>query len=45
MSAIFYHNQSQKQLSEHSMAELQKESARPIATKILPAETFYNAEE
>ncbi|KAJ8302420.1 hypothetical protein KUTeg_018816, partial [Tegillarca granosa] len=45
MSAIFYHNQTQKQLAEHSMADLQKESVQPIATKILPAETFYNAED
>jgi len=45
MSAIFYHNQTQKQLAEQSLAELQKESVRPIATKILPAETFYNAED
>ncbi|KAK3086488.1 hypothetical protein FSP39_019101 [Pinctada imbricata] len=44
MSAIFYHGTKQKLLAEQSRDKLQKEMARPIATKILPAETFYNAE-
>ncbi|XP_069113298.1 peptide methionine sulfoxide reductase-like [Argopecten irradians] len=44
MSAIFYHGTKQKMMAEESMQKLQKESSRPIATKILPASVFYNAE-
>lgn len=45
-TAIFYHDDEQKQAAETSMKLLQ-ESARfskPIATLILPAATFYEAE-
>jgi len=46
-TAIFYHNEEQRQLAEESKREL-AESGRfdkPIATEIVPAETFYPAEE
>lgn len=46
-TAIFYHNEKQKELSESSKQQL-AESGRfkkPIVTKILPAETFYIAED
>ncbi|PKG24180.1 peptide-methionine (S)-S-oxide reductase MsrA [Niallia nealsonii] len=46
-TAIFYHNEEQKQLAEKSKQELteSKRFAKIIATKILPAKTFYLAEE
>ena len=46
-SAIFYHNQLQKNLAEKSRQELEKSGIyyRPIATKILPSTTFYPAED
>lgn len=46
-TAIFYHNEEQKALAEKSK-DLLEESARfnaPIATAILPASRFYDAEE
>ncbi|WP_407272790.1 peptide-methionine (R)-S-oxide reductase MsrB [Radiobacillus sp. PE A8.2] len=46
-TAIFYHNETQKELAEKSKQAL-KESGKfqkPIATMILPASTFYLAEE
>lgn len=46
-TAIFYHNDTQKHLAEQSKQAL-AESGRfdkPIVTKILPATTFYEAEE
>lgn len=45
MSAIFYHGDEQKRFAEESMAERQKQLSKKIVTKILPAETFYTAEE
>lgn len=45
MSAVFYHDEEQKLLAERTMKEHQKEIARPIVTQILPAETFYDAED
>ncbi|XP_070574781.1 peptide methionine sulfoxide reductase-like [Ptychodera flava] len=45
MSAIFYHSDEQKRLAEQTKEEHQKKVSRPIATKILPAETFYDAED
>lgn len=45
MSAIFYHNPQQRQLAEDSMSELQKKYSKPIATKILPMDAFYEAED
>ena len=44
MSAIFYHDAEQKQLAEETMERHQAKVNRPISTKILPAETFYDAE-
>lgn len=44
MSAIFYHGTKQKLLAEETRNEMQKQTVQPIVTKILPAETFYNAE-
>lgn len=45
MSAIFYHDDEQKQLAEQTCDEHQKTLRRPIVTKILPAKRFYDAEE
>ena len=46
-SAIFYHNDEQKQIAEKSKQELDSSNRydNPIVTEILPAPTFYNAEE
>ena len=46
-SAIFYHSDEQKQIAEKSKQELDssKRYENPIVTEILPAPTFYNAEE
>lgn len=45
-TAIFYHNEKQKEIAEKSKAELEASGKfqKPIATKILPAEPFYEAE-
>ena len=45
MSAIFYHSEEQKSLAEKTQEEHQATVRRTIQTKILPAETFYQAEE
>ncbi|WP_100010839.1 peptide-methionine (R)-S-oxide reductase MsrB [Lentibacillus sediminis] len=46
-TAIYYHNEEQKQLAEQSKQALADSGkfAKPIATPILPAKTFYPAEE
>ncbi|WP_100406840.1 peptide-methionine (S)-S-oxide reductase MsrA [Bacillus solitudinis] len=46
-TAIFYHSNEQKNLAELSKQHLQEKAqfAKPIATMILPAETFYPAED
>lgn len=44
MSAIFYHNEEQKEAAEKSKEVHQKKKMRPVVTKILKAETFYDAE-
>ena len=44
-SAIFYHNDSQKQAAEASKAAAQKDFDDPIVTEITAAETFYPAED
>lgn len=46
-SAIFYHNQEQKEKAEKYKAELDKSGAwsNPIVTEIVPAATFYKAED
>jgi len=46
-SAIFYHNDEQKKVadkSKHTLGE-SKQFENPIVTEIVPAPTFYNAEE
>jgi len=45
MSAVFYHNDEQKRLAEATLKEAQKTIVKPIQTQILPASTFYDAEE
>ncbi len=46
-SAIFYHSEEQKQLAEATKHELEKSGKfnSPIVTQIVPAVTFYKAEE
>ena len=46
-TSIFYHNDEQKKLAEASKAQLEasKKFPEPIVTEIVPAETFYRAEE
>lgn len=46
-TAIFYHTEEQKQLAESSKQSLEESGkfSKPIATEILPASTFYPAEE
>ena len=46
-SAIFYHNQRQKEIAERSKRELEKEGVykSPIVTEVTPFSNFYAAEE
>jgi len=46
-TAIFYHNEVQKELAEKSKLALEESGrfAKPIVTPILPAKTFYPGEE
>tara|TARA_R110000824_G_scaffold50961_2_gene142127 strand:+ start:4939 stop:5565 length:627 start_codon:yes stop_codon:yes gene_type:complete len=44
-SAIFYHDESQRELAEASKAEMEERFDREIATQIVPATTFWAAEE
>ncbi len=46
-TAIFYHNEEQKEIAERSKAALQASGKfqAPIAVKILPAKPFYEAED
>ena len=46
-SAIFYHGEEQRRLAEQSKKELEdsKRFSGPIVTQIVPATTFYRAEE
>lgn len=45
-SAIFYHDEKQKQAAEESKRKLEERKAfkRPIVTQIIPASTFWEAE-
>lgn len=45
MSAIFYHDEEQKKLAEQTMKQEKAKRSRPITTLILPAKTFYEAED
>jgi len=47
ITAIFYHTEEQRELAEHSKKEIEQSGRfnMPIVTKILPAQTFYEAEE
>jgi peptide-methionine (S)-S-oxide reductase len=44
-SAIFFHNAEQEKLARASREHWQKRFPRPIVTEIVPASTFYRAEE
>ena len=46
-SAIFYHDETQKEIAEKSKQELDQTDKfdNPIVTEIVPAHTFYKAEE
>lgn len=46
-TAIFYHNDEQKRLAEHSRDEIRNSGRfdKPIVTEILPASEFYRAED
>ncbi|SFD77293.1 peptide methionine sulfoxide reductase msrA/msrB [Lentibacillus persicus] len=46
-TAIFYHNSSQKEIAEQTKQDLENSGkfSKPIVTPILPAKTFYRAEE
>ncbi|MBD3232521.1 MAG: peptide-methionine (S)-S-oxide reductase MsrA [candidate division Zixibacteria bacterium] len=46
-SVIFYHDDQQKELAEKSKKELDESGKyrNPVVTEIVPAETFYRAEE
>lgn len=46
-TAIFYHNEEQKEIAEDSKQKLEQSNkfSKPVATKILPAKPFYKAEE
>ena len=45
-TAIFYHDEVQKQLAESSKEEMEKTGIhdKPIVTEIIPSSVFYNAE-
>lgn len=43
-SAIFYHNQEQKQTAENKIAEIAPNYKDPIVTEIVPLKNFYKAE-
>jgi methionine-S-sulfoxide reductase len=46
-SAIFYHNEEQREIAERVKARVDKSGAwkRPVVTEIVPAKTFWTAEE
>ena len=45
MSAIFFHDDEQKELALKTKDEMQKHKNRPIQTEIAPATEFTDAEE
>lgn len=42
---MFYHDDAQRTAAEASKARAQARVARPIVTNIVPAETFFRAED
>ena len=44
-SVIFFSNNEQKEIAENSKKEFQKKLTKKIVTEILPAKTFYKAED
>ena len=46
-TAIFYHNEEQKKLAKQKIEELEKthKYSHPIVTQVVPAKTFWKAEE
>ncbi|MCS7029279.1 MAG: peptide-methionine (S)-S-oxide reductase MsrA [Bacteroidia bacterium] len=44
-SAIFYHTPEQKAIAESVIKEVQKQWQNPIVTELVPAQTFYKAED
>jgi len=44
-SAIFYHDEAQQAAAEASKVRWQPKFKKPIVTQIVPAQTFYRAEE
>jgi len=44
-SAIFFHSPEQERTAQESMERAQERFRKPIATQIVPAETFWRAEE
>jgi peptide-methionine (S)-S-oxide reductase len=44
-SAIFFHDAQQKALAEQSKAVVEKQLHKPVVTDLIPASTFYPAEE
>ncbi|MDX1572352.1 MAG: peptide-methionine (S)-S-oxide reductase, partial [Xanthomonadales bacterium] len=45
LTAIFYHDEEQKRLAEASKERIAQRFDKPVVTPILPAETFYRAED
>ncbi len=45
MKAVFYHNNTQKQLAEKSLQRVREAKKKKVTTKILPFTTFYRAED
>ena len=44
-SVVFHHSEEQRQVAERSKERVQERFARPVATEIVPASTFWRAEE
>ena len=44
-SAVFYHNDQQKELADHAKMDAQKNWKHQIVSQIIPATTFYAAED
>ena len=44
-SAVFYHDEAQREAAEATIADLEEQYSDPIVTEVEPLETFYPAEE